>query len=232
MYLIYIAERSLSLTEYVTGYVTKAEKSHAQDLWDEVSSCDNIYSRLWKIGQKLLRAKEVGLYEGSDLLGESLCMKSVTVLYVNVYLRHKRSRKIKNYSYLTKMDQSFKDIFKPSIIEDFYPTRPNNMEDVSLYKFVANYKFDRIRKNGEREYKLRSKPVRPNHRKFNPMQEAEKDDFYYSLIFLFVPFRDESTLVMEGETMEEAFRRHREASIRGIENHFNKLQKLLEAGRK
>ena len=36
---------------------------------------------------------------------------------------------------------------------------------------------------------------------------------------------------MEGETMEEAFRRHREASICGIENHFNKLQTLLEAER-
>ena len=57
----YIAEKSLSLTEYVTGYVTEAEKSHAQDLWEEVSSCDNIYSRLWKIGQKLLRSKEVKL---------------------------------------------------------------------------------------------------------------------------------------------------------------------------
>ena len=34
---------------------------------------------------------------------------------------------------------------------------------------------------------------------------------------------------MVGETMEEAFRRHREASIRGIQNHFNKLQKLLQA---
>ena len=61
------------------------------------------------------------------------------------------------------------------------------------------------------------------------MKETERDDFYYSLIFLFVPFRDESTLVMEGETMEEAFRHHREASICGIENHFNELQKLLEA---
>uniref|UniRef100_A0A1X7TBG1 Uncharacterized protein n=1 Tax=Amphimedon queenslandica TaxID=400682 RepID=A0A1X7TBG1_AMPQE len=65
---------------------TKAEKSHAQD---------NIHSRLWKIGQKLLRAKEVGLYEASDLLGQSLYMKSVTVQYVNVYFAHKRSRKIK-----------------------------------------------------------------------------------------------------------------------------------------
>uniref|UniRef100_A0A1X7VW69 Uncharacterized protein n=1 Tax=Amphimedon queenslandica TaxID=400682 RepID=A0A1X7VW69_AMPQE len=158
-------------------------------------------------------------------------MKSVTVQHVNVYLPRKRSRKIKNYSYLTKMDQSSKDIFNPSIIKDFYPTRPNNMEDVSLYEFVANFKFDRIGKNCEREYKLQSKPALPNHRKFNPMQEAERDDFYYSLIFLFVPFRDESTLVMEGETMEEAFRHHREASIRNIENPFNKLQKFLEAER-
>uniref|UniRef100_A0A1X7VWJ1 Uncharacterized protein n=1 Tax=Amphimedon queenslandica TaxID=400682 RepID=A0A1X7VWJ1_AMPQE len=136
MDLQYIAERSLSLTEYVTGYVTKAEKSHAQDLWDEVSSCDNIYSRVWKISQKLLRAKEVGLYEASDLLGERLYMKSVTVQYVNVYLHHKRSSNIKNYSYVTKMDRSLKDIFNPSIIEDFYPTRPNNMKDVSRYEIL------------------------------------------------------------------------------------------------
>uniref|UniRef100_A0A1X7VDB5 Uncharacterized protein n=1 Tax=Amphimedon queenslandica TaxID=400682 RepID=A0A1X7VDB5_AMPQE len=149
--LLYIAGKSLSLTEYVTGYVTKAEKSHAQDLWDEVSSCDNIYSRLWKIGQKLFRAKEVRLYEASDLLGESLYMRSVTVQYVNVYLPHHRSRKIKNYSYFSKINLSSKATFNPRIIEDFYLTRPNNMEDVSLYEIVANYKFDKI---GEREYKL------------------------------------------------------------------------------
>uniref|UniRef100_A0A1X7VM11 Uncharacterized protein n=1 Tax=Amphimedon queenslandica TaxID=400682 RepID=A0A1X7VM11_AMPQE len=41
---------------------------------------------------------------------------------------------------------------------------------------------------------------------------------------------DESTLIMEGEIIE-AVRCHREASIRSIENHVNKLQKLLEAER-
>ena len=46
------------------------------------------------------------------------------------------------------MDRSSKDIFNPSVID---PTRPNNMEDLSLYEFVANYKFDKIGKDGERE---------------------------------------------------------------------------------
>uniref|UniRef100_A0A1X7U8V9 Uncharacterized protein n=1 Tax=Amphimedon queenslandica TaxID=400682 RepID=A0A1X7U8V9_AMPQE len=95
------------------------------------------------------------------------------------------------------MDRSLKDIFNPSMIEDFYPTRPNNMEDVSLYEFVANYKFDKIGENEE-------------NTNFDQCQ-------------------DESKLVLAGETMEEAFRHHREASKCAIENHFNKLQKLLEA---
>ena len=51
------------------------------------------------------------------------------------------------------MDRSSKDIYNPSLIEDFYPT---NMEDVSLYEFVANYKFDKIGKDGEREYQSQS----------------------------------------------------------------------------
>ena len=82
------------------------------------------------------------------------------------------------------MDRSSKDIFNPNLIEDFYPTRPNNMEDVSLYEFVANYKFDEIGKDGEREYKLRSKPVLPNHRKFNPMKETERQFLLFANIFV------------------------------------------------
>ena len=82
------------------------------------------------------------------------------------------------------MDRSSKDIFNPSLIEDFYPTRPNNMEDVCLYEFVANYKFDKIGKDGEREYKPRSKPVLPNHRKFNPMKETERRFLLFANIFI------------------------------------------------
>ena len=33
----YVAESSLALAHCVSGYVTKAEKSHLQDIWQEVT---------------------------------------------------------------------------------------------------------------------------------------------------------------------------------------------------
>ena len=46
-----LATYSLAITRYVTGYVTKAERSKMQDLWQEVSSRASIYStsRVWSL---------------------------------------------------------------------------------------------------------------------------------------------------------------------------------------
>ena len=43
----FIAESSLALAHYVSGYVTKAEKSSMQDLWQQISDNKSIYGRLW-----------------------------------------------------------------------------------------------------------------------------------------------------------------------------------------
>ena len=73
----FIGESTLAIAQYVTGYVTKAEKSNLQDLWHEVSSHQSIYSKLWSFGVRSLRSREYGLYEASDiLLGDHLCGKS------------------------------------------------------------------------------------------------------------------------------------------------------------
>ena len=39
----FITETSLALAHYVTGYVTKAERSNLQQLWQEVGSNEGIY---------------------------------------------------------------------------------------------------------------------------------------------------------------------------------------------
>ena len=92
----FISEASLALAEYVSGYVTKAVRSHLQDLWQDIVDNPNIYSKLFKVGIKCLCSREIGLYKACDiLLGEPLCRKSVTVQWVDVSMPHKRSRNVK-----------------------------------------------------------------------------------------------------------------------------------------
>ena len=130
----FIAESSLALAHYVTGYVTKAEKSSMQELWQEVSSNKNIYSRLWSFGVRSLRSKECGMYEASDLLlGEHLYKKSDGVKWVDASLLHKRKRRVKSHSYLKQVrekDPDSTDIYEDNLIEDIYPKRPTKMDDV------------------------------------------------------------------------------------------------------
>ena len=74
MDLRYISEPSLAMTEYVvSGYVTKAEKSNIQDIWNDINNSDSVYKRLFQFGMRSMRSREVGLYEASDiLLGDHL----------------------------------------------------------------------------------------------------------------------------------------------------------------
>ena len=76
----FVAESSLALAHYLSGYVTKAEKSSMQELWQQISDNKSIYGRLWSFGVRSLRFRECGLYEASDLLlGDHLTEKSTTV---------------------------------------------------------------------------------------------------------------------------------------------------------
>ena len=91
----YVAESSLALAHYIS---TKAEKSHLQDIWQEVSDSKSVYSRLWSFGIRSLRSRECGLYEASDLLlGDHLTKKSETVKWVDVSMPNKRSCRLKDH---------------------------------------------------------------------------------------------------------------------------------------
>ena len=102
----FVAESSLALANYVTGYVTKPEKSSMQ----EVSDSKSVYSRLWKFGVRALRSRESGLYEACDIiLGDHLCEKSDTVQRVDVSIPHKRKRRLKYHKELVEMEATDPD---------------------------------------------------------------------------------------------------------------------------
>ena len=226
----FIAEASLALAHYVSGYVTKAERSSMQEIWQEVSENKSIYSRLWSFGIRSLRFRECGLYEASDLLlGDHLTEKSNTVKWVDASMPHKRSHRLKDHSKLqeiAKQDPNNKDIFEDNLIDKFYPQRPSELEDVCLYDFVANYELQGVDTHGKRQYRKLTKCKLPNHKLFDPDNENQREEYFYSLVLLFSPFRDESSLLHDKETAEQAFQR---LLSNKITDYHDKLKTMLAA---
>ena len=180
-----------------------------QEIWQEVSDNKSIYSRLWSFGIRSLRFRECGLYEANDLLlGDHLTEKSDTVKWVDVSMPHKRSRRLKNHKVLqqlAKNNSHSQNIFQDNVLDTFYPQRPASLEKVCLYDFVANYGIDTAGQRGctGNLASLNS----PNHKIFDPENENTRQEYFYSLVLLFSPLRDESSLLQDSETPEHAFRR-------------------------
>ena len=171
----FTAESSLTLAHYVTGYVTKAEKSNMQDVWQEVNANSSIYSKLWSFGIRSLHSRECGLYEASDLLlGDHLTEKSVTVKWIDVAMPHKRKRRLKSHTQLVEMEKNnpgSTDTLEGSVVDIYYPTRPEELENVYLYDFVKWYAYSGTSDNGTRIYQKLQKPILPNHKLFDPLIE-------------------------------------------------------------
>ena len=163
------------------------------------------------------------------LLGDHLTEKSATVKWIDVSMPHKRNRRLKDHSVLqeiAKTNPDTEEIFKENLLDTFYPQRPESLEDVCLHDFVANYDWYSKDDSGNRKYTKLGKPRLPNHKLFDPENENQREDYYYSLILLFTPFREESSLLLEDETAEEAFRRLVNSDCSA---YHAKLKRMLEA---
>ena len=226
----FVAESSLALAHYVSGYVTKAERSNLQEIWQDVSENKSIYSRLWSFGIRSLRFRECGLYEAADLLlGDHLTEKSCTVQWVDVAMPQKRSHRLKSHRDLQQIAEYNPDseqILEESLVESHYPSRPERLRDMCLYDFVAWIDWTSRDKEGGRKYRRLNKPRLPNHKLFNLEKEEQKEDYYYSVILLFVPFTDEGDLLLPNESAEDAF--HRLTNESGLIHH-ERLQTMLAA---
>ena len=228
----FISESSLALAHYVTGYVTKAEQGNMQDVWQQVNSNASLYSELWSFGVRSFRSRECGMYEASDLLlGDHLYEKSEQVKWVAVSLPHKRKRRLKDHNVLLKMQESdpnSTDILQASMLDTHYPQRPIQLEYVCLYDFIKWYEYSGTSQSGERMYTKVSSPRLPNHKLFDPNNENQREEYFYSLMLLFVPFRNESALIGEGENAEAAFNHHIHCN-KDLFAHHDKLQAMMQA---
>ena len=129
--------------------------------------------------------------------GDHLCEKSECVNWVDAAFPHKRKCRVKDHNQLQLLqetDPNSTDIFDSNLIDTFYPDWPQDMEKVCLYDLVKHYE-KKVADNGEVKYRKCNKPILPNHKIFDPNKEHQREDYYYSLLLLFVPFREEGDLL-------------------------------------
>ena len=166
-----------------------------------------------------LRSRECGLYEAADiLLGEHLYKKSDAVQWISVERPDKRKVRIKGYQELQQMakwDPDSNDLYQANLIDNFYPNWPASLGHVCLYDFVKWY-------CSMSELESQRFQITEYTTQTNQMNER------YSLLLFFVPFTDESELVGDGQTAEEAFNEHFQDHS-SMEHHHESLQKMLQA---
>jgi hypothetical protein len=224
--------------------MTKHEKSELQEMWDEICH-ESLRSRLWSLGLKALNSRQCGAYEAADrLLGTRLYRMSDSIKFINTNLPENRKRCLKPYNSLLELgqlDPDSTDIFCKSLLDDVYPNRPDELEQLSLYDFARW--FDNrpasdnnegpgilLLKNDKGRIKRRTKPYVINHYQHNPLTSPEQSEMYYhSLLMLFLPWRDESEILgPDCSTYLDSFSLHVN-TIKDMMTYHERLQSVREA---
>ena len=136
----FIGEKSAILNWYTMKYTTKAEKSHSNAAFAEVTSIKSLASRLWNVALRSLSNRECGAMEVSDtLLGISLYETDPETVLRWAYVNMIRSRKVRNLQEINDLPEDSEDLFHASWIDTYYPNRPADLVDTNLYDFLAWY---------------------------------------------------------------------------------------------
>lgn len=213
----FIGEKSTMLMEYVAKYLTKEEITKASETINEINSTNTLPQLLWKIGFRSLTHREVGALEAADtLLGISLYGTDPKTVIKWLDIRMIRNRKLKTKEEIEELkntDPESTDIFCPSLIDDYYPNRPKDLEHLCLYNFAKWYDTTKTEpKNNLSEYyeirpglflKKRLRGYLINHFRYNVANRPE--DYFYSLLLLFQPWRNTDELKNGFETYTESF---------------------------
>ncbi|XP_043267698.1 uncharacterized protein [Venturia canescens] len=209
----FIGEKSSALARYCTKYLSKSEKTHAGETFEQINSTKSVSSRLWNIGLRALNNRECGALEAADtLLGYPLFVTDPETVIRWVDINIVRSRRVKARKLVETMDAESTDIFYDGLIEN-YPKRPDELDSTSFYDYATWY--DIVKSMPQRKdvvfYQIgpdsylrkRNRGYLINHYQFDPLTNPEK--YFYSLLLLFQPWRCVTELKNGKETYTESY---------------------------
>lgn len=128
---------------YIAAYVTKSHRGMSELLRNAASEARKgnyeLKQQVRMIGNKFLNAVEISAQEASYIcLGLPMRKSSRKVIFINTSPPSKRVSFLKPCHELEKLDDDDEDIECSNLLTR-YANRPNNMENISLANFTANY---------------------------------------------------------------------------------------------
>ena len=188
-------------TMYVCMYVSKSEperlKYAMHGTLQNVPPDASQRKRLSMIGATVLTHRQISLQEAVYRLGGfPLVRSSRTTVSVNSRYPQNRSKILKPRSEVSQLPDTSTQIFEPGVIE-YYQDRPdgNEWDNMSLAIFATHYN---VTKKETETSKLKTfkkwvhKRQKPACLRIPHLTPASGDEYYYSLLVLFKPFRNES----------------------------------------
>ena len=226
---------------YVCSYMCKGESEEVRkairEALESLPAHASSRKHLSKVGNTMLTHREMSAQEAAYRLCHlPLKENSRKVVFLNTSRPEKRTRLLKSRSDLLQLEDDSSDIFIPGIF-DRYASRPitAEFEAMTFAHFAVWYDLDTTRgdateptsgrqpraqlQNGLGWVRLRRKQACLRI----PVQTVEShgDDYYYSLLLLYVPWRREPVDLLQGHgsAMEAFLARQNEMVVLNAENH-------------
>ena len=209
---------------YVCMYVSKSEPQGLKEVLSKIVADippnSSVQKRLAKIGNTVLSHRLLSSQEAVyRLCSLPLVKSSRQTVWINSKIPSKRSRLLRPKKEIESLSSSSTNVFVPNIV-DAYSHRPSkdlhaqhNWENMSLATFVTSFFLSS--KSAPRDStpsfyiehinKLivqRSKSACLRAPKFSPM---DGEEYFFHMLFLFVPWRSDSDIKGEFQTYEAAF---------------------------
>jgi len=208
------------IASYVCSYVCKAEpirlRQAIQDVICEINQSNLTFrQQLSKFGTKFLSQRELSAQEAAfRITGLPFVDSSRVTVSVNCKPPEKRCRILRSKKQLDQLPHESHDIFLNNIV-DYYSKRPKNeiFDAMCLARFATS--FIAVPSNtklseksfcfqaGDKHFKKRSRPACLKVQYMTP--QTDGDEYYYKLLFLYLPWYDESKLLQPYSSSVDAF---------------------------
>jgi hypothetical protein len=203
----YIGEQSMVLDRYITTYITKAEKQATKEVWDSCKKNASLKSQLKSFAVQNFKSREAGIYEVADkLLGIPMHEFSHKVQWICPQPKEKRLKRVRPVKQIKELNENDENIFFNSIIDDYYPNRPDVFDNMSLFELFSWYEYKtkacvashknchKLNNNlGFLHKRLEAKVIQIPNIKCTSTESIELH--FFQTLMLFKPWRNEAELI-------------------------------------